>query len=195
MRPGPWRERLQRSLLTRPPAPPSGMASAAVLVPVIVHEPDPSILFIRRADHLTSHAGQVAFPGGGREPGDPDLIATALRETREEVGLDPARVEIAGFLDVQTTGNRRWAIVPVVGFVRPGFALKLAQAEVAQSFEAPLGFLMDPDNHQRKSAVWNGQTRSFYALPYKEWTIWGATAGIVRDLYEKTARPPPPKPA
>ncbi|MFG1225686.1 CoA pyrophosphatase [Xanthobacter wiegelii] len=156
---------------------------AAVLVPVIAR-PEPTILLTLRSSHLSQHAGQVAFPGGRIDPGDKDEIDAALREAREEVGLDSARVRPLGFLDGYLSGTGFW-IVPVVALVDPAYTLTLNPAEVEEAFEVPLGFLMSPRNHERQSREWKGTLRHYYVMPFEGHNIWGATAGMLRNLYEK----------
>ena len=156
---------------------------AAVLVPVVEHAHGAHMLLTRRADHLGQHSGQVAFPGGKMDPGETPAEA-ALREAEEEVGLDRSFVEIAGYLDLYETGTG-FRILPVVGFVQPGFTLTVNEDEVADVFEVPLSFLMNPENHQRHSAMWRGKRRQYYAMPYGGQYIWGATAGMLRNMYLK----------
>jgi 8-oxo-dGTP pyrophosphatase MutT (NUDIX family) len=159
------------------------LRAAAVLVPVIEHPEGPSVLLTRRADTLGNHAGQVAFPGGKIEVGEtPDQAA--LREADEEVGLKAEFVEVAGFLDTYETGTG-FRIQPVVGFVRPGFTLTVYPGEVAEVFEVPLAFLMDPKNHERHKATWRGKEREYYAMPYNGHYIWGATAGMLKNMYDR----------
>lgn len=159
------------------------LRAAAVLVPVIEYPDCPSILLTRRSDHLGNHAGQVAFPGGKMDPGETPAEA-ALREADEEVGLKSAFVEIAGYLDTYETGTG-FRILPVVGLVRPGFTLQIHDGEVAEVFEVPLSFLMNPDNHERHSATWRGRAREYYAMPYNGHYIWGATAGMLKNMYDR----------
>ena len=154
---------------------------AAVLVPVVEHAHGAHMLLTRRADHLGQHSGQVAFPGGKMDPGETPAEA-ALREAEEEVGLDRSFVEVAGYLDLYETGTG-FRILPVVGFVRPGFTLTVNEDEVADVFEVPLAFLMNPENHERHSAMWKGKRRHYYAMPYGGQYIWGATAGMLRNMY------------
>ncbi len=154
---------------------------AAVLVPVVNHPGEPTILLTKRTDHLTKHAGQVSFPGGKVDEGDADAVAAALREAEEEVGLAPDHVEVCGFLDTYRTGTG-FEIVPVVGLVRPGFELTLQESEVQAAFEVPLHFLLDRKNHQRQSAMWQGIRREYYAMPYGDYFIWGATAAMLVNL-------------
>ena len=157
---------------------------AAVLIPIIEHSSHPHVLLTRRAAHLNSHSGQVAFPGGKIEADDASPAAAALRETREEIGLAATYVQIAGCLDVYATGSG-YHILPLIGFVSPGFELTPDAGEVAEIFEVPLAFLMDARNHQKHSGIWQGKRRHYYAMPYGEHYIWGATAGMIRNLFER----------
>lgn len=156
---------------------------AAVLVPVIAHPDAPSVLFTRRTDRLQDHAGQVSFPGGGREPHDPDPVATALRETEEEIGLKRAHVEIMGYLGGYLTISG-YAVTPVVGLVRPGFSLAADPLEVAEVFEVPLEFLIDPSNRQVQSRRVGQEEVGFYVFKYGEHTIWGATAAMLVNFLD-----------
>ena len=156
---------------------------AAVLVPLVERD-ELTVLLTRRTDHLRAHAGQISFPGGRVEAGDRDFVETALREAEEEIGLGRENVEIAGFLDSYET-RTGFHITPVVGFVRPGFELTLDRFEVAEAFEVPLDFLFDPSNHQRHSRVHNGARRYYFAMPYGDYYIWGATAGMLMNLYRR----------
>lgn len=162
--------------------------AAAVLVPIVLHEPELTVLLTQRTDHLASHAGQVAFPGGKIEPRE-DALAAALRETREETGLDQSYIEPIGFLDAYLT-RTSFHVVPVVALVKPGFVLAPHEGEVAAVFEVPLRFLMSQENHARHSREWLGKQRYFYAMPYGERYIWGATAGMIMNLYDRLYRAP-----
>ncbi|MEQ9143623.1 MAG: CoA pyrophosphatase [Parvibaculaceae bacterium] len=164
---------------------------AAVLVPIVVHESGPTVLLTRRADHLNSHSGQVAFPGGKVEPGETPVEA-ALREAEEEIALDRSFVEVVGFIDPYETGTG-FRILPVISFVRPGFSLTADPGEVAEIFEVPLSFLLDDNNHERHSVFWRGKRRAYYAMPYRGHYIWGATAGMIRNLHDRMHRDAPPK--
>ena len=159
---------------------------AAVLVPIIERD-EPSVLFTQRTAHLTDHAGQISFPGGKIDASDESPAAAALREAEEEIALPRRFVEPLGYLDVHMTpfGYR---ILPVVARVRAGFALRLNSGEVGEAFEAPLVFLMTPQNHKRESRDWNGLTLSLYAIPFGDRNIWGATAAVLRNLYERVYR-------
>ena len=159
---------------------------AAVLVPIVDH-PEPTVLLTQRAQHLPDHAGQVSFPGGKIEKGDKDPCASALREAREEIGLDRSYVEPFGYLDLYMT-TLGYRIVPVIARVKPGFTLKLNVAEVDNTFEVPLTFLMDQTNMQRHSREWQGMTRHYYAITFGEHYIWGVTAGILRNLHDRIYR-------
>src|SRR5690349_15784461 len=157
---------------------------AAVIVPVILRR-DPVLLFTRRTEHLSSHAGQICFPGGRVHPDDRTLIQTALREMQEEIGLSPSSVKIGGFLDSHETANSGYVILPVVGFLRGDFVLSVNADEVAEVFEAPLSYILDPKHHDRRSLERNGVVREFFAIDYGNHTIWGATAAMVVNLSER----------
>ncbi|MGI9414803.1 MAG: NUDIX hydrolase, partial [Hyphomicrobiales bacterium] len=157
---------------------------AAVLVPLVNRGHGLQVMFIQRTESPDAHGGQIAFPGGKVEHHDPGPLEAALRETEEEVGLRHHYVEVLGFLDAYRTGTG-FRIAPVVGLVEEGFSLVPAPDEVADIFEVPLAFLMDPANHKTDSRVWKGKRRYFYAMPYQDRYIWGATAGILRNMFER----------
>jgi len=159
---------------------------AAVLVPVIERN-EPSVLFTQRTAHLADHPGQISFPGGKIESSDESPAAAALREAEEEIALCRRFAEPLGYLDIHMTpfGHR---IVPVVARVRLGFALRLNRDEADDAFEVPLGFLMTPQNHKRETRDWNGLSLSLYIMQFGDRNIWGATAGILRNLYERLHR-------
>jgi 8-oxo-dGTP pyrophosphatase MutT (NUDIX family) len=162
--------------------------AAAVLVPLVVRDGGLTVLLTQRTAHLNDHAGQVSFPGGRHEPDDENTTATALREAQEEVGLDPSRVEVLGTLPEYLTGTG-FRVTPVVGLVHPPFTCKADTFEVAEIFEVPLSFLMDPKNHEVRVLNWEGGNRRFFAMPYPrgeaggDYFIWGATAGMLRNFY------------
>jgi 8-oxo-dGTP pyrophosphatase MutT (NUDIX family) len=155
---------------------------AAVLIPVVARE-EPMVLLTQRTAHLKDHAGQISFPGGKMEPGETPA-ATALREAEEEIGLGAPFVQPLGYLDLYMT-TFGFRIVPTVARVTSGFVLRLNREEVDDAFEVPLSFLLASENHQRHSREWNGLTRHFYAMPFGERYIWGATAGMLRNLWER----------
>jgi 8-oxo-dGTP pyrophosphatase MutT (NUDIX family) len=161
---------------------PEEIRPAAVLVPVVRRESGLTVLLTRRTEHLNDHAGQISLPGGRAEPGDADATQTALRETAEEIGLEAARVEVLGTLHpyVTVTGYR---VTPVVGLVNPPIELRPDEFEVAEVFEVPLEFLLDPANHQRNRVLTEGRERHYYAMPYRQYYIWGATAGMLMNFY------------
>lgn len=167
--------------------PPGPLRPAAVLVPIVLREPEPTVLLTRRTDHLHHHPGQVSFPGGRVEDEDASPIDTALRETEEEISLHRAHVELLGCLPQYQTGTG-FDITPVVGLVTPPFELQIDPFEVAEVFEVPLSFLLDESNHQRHSAVIRGVRREYYAMHYGEYFIWGATAGMLVSLQRFVCR-------
>jgi 8-oxo-dGTP pyrophosphatase MutT (NUDIX family) len=156
---------------------------AAVLVPVVMHE-EPTLLLTERASHLRQHSGQIAFPGGRVDPTDESIEAAACREAEEEIGLDSRFIHPLGYLDAYLSGTN-YLVMPLVARVSPSYALNINPHEVADVFEVPLGFLMDPARHELHSREWKGRLRRYYAIPYEERYIWGVTAGIIRNLYER----------
>ncbi|HZY20611.1 MAG TPA: CoA pyrophosphatase [Ramlibacter sp.] len=160
-------------------------AHASVLVPIVQRD-EPWVLLTERTTHLSTHSGQIAFPGGKRDDTDRDAAHTALREANEEIGLDPAEVEVVGQMPTYVTGTR-FIITPVVALVRPDAALELNPDEVADAFEVPLRFLMDPANHRRHAIDAGGVRREWFSMPYTaggtERFIWGATAAMLRNFY------------
>ena len=163
------------------------LTAAAVLVPIVRRDGAPTVLFTRRTDHLKSHSGQISFPGGRMEERDPTPEATALRETREEIGLAESEVELLGRLDISETGTG-YRVIPVVGMVDPPLSLVPDANEVAEIFEAPLDFLVDPANHRFETRTRDNVERRFHAIPYGGYFIWGLTARILVNLSEVLAR-------
>ena len=157
---------------------------AAVLVPIIRRAKEPTVLLTRRADHLRSHKGQISFPGGRRDAGDVSTAANALREAEEEVGLPPANVEVVGYLDDYPTMTR-YLVTPVVGVVSGEPVLRPHEGEVAEVFEVPLGFVLDPASFERKVFSRDGLNVPFFELNYGHHRIWGATAGMLWNLSQK----------
>jgi 8-oxo-dGTP pyrophosphatase MutT (NUDIX family) len=160
---------------------------AAVLIPVI-DRPNPTVLLTQRSAHLNDHAGQISFPGGKIDAADASPLDAALREAEEEVGLGRQFIDPIGYLDLYGT-SFGFRILPTVAKVKPGFELRINTAEVDDAFEVPLAFLMNPANHQLHSKEFRGVERFYYAMPYGERYIWGATAGILRVLYERIFAP------
>ncbi|UXN59438.1 CoA pyrophosphatase [Phyllobacterium zundukense] len=161
------------------------LRDAAVLVPIVDRGAEASVLLTLRNANMRKHSGQVAFPGGAIDPEDDyEPEKAALREAHEEIGLEGRHVEVIGRLPryLTTTG---YSITPVLGLVHPPFELTLNPAEVADVFEVPLSFLMDPDNHGRESRIWQEKERFYYTMPFGDRFIWGVTAGIIRTLYER----------
>jgi 8-oxo-dGTP pyrophosphatase MutT (NUDIX family) len=189
-----WQPEVERetSFSTRAPA------QAAVLVPIVVRGADflqSTVLLTQRANHMSTHSGQIAFPGGKVDPQDANHQATALREAQEEVGLDPQHVQVIGELPVYVTGTAFW-VTPVIALVTPEFELTLNADEVQDVFEVPLSFLMNPANHRRHHFEWQGKQRQWFSMPYQETRlgpdgqrdeverfIWGATAAMLRNFY------------
>ncbi len=159
---------------------------ASVLVPLVLHDRGLTVLLTERTTHLSSHSGQIAFPGGKADPEDSSATDTALREAEEEIGLDRHYVEVLGSLPIYTTGSA-FIVTPVVALVSADYAMTLNPHEVADAFEVPLDFLMDPANHRRHAVEWAGSRREWFSMPYNDTSeerfIWGATAGMLRNLY------------
>jgi 8-oxo-dGTP pyrophosphatase MutT (NUDIX family) len=159
--------------------------AASVLVPLVLRDEGVNVLLTQRTAHLTDHAGQISFPGGRAEEGDADAVATALRESEEEIGLAPAVVDVLGRLPEYRTVTG-YRVTPVVALVEPPFTLRLDTFEVSEAFEVPLAFLMDPVNHERRLYRYADIARTFYAMPYhaaRRYFIWGATAAMLRNFY------------
>jgi 8-oxo-dGTP pyrophosphatase MutT (NUDIX family) len=165
--------------------------AASVLVPLVARDDGLHVLLTRRTDHLTDHAGQISFPGGRADPGDVDVVDTALREAQEEVGLPRERVQVLGPLNTYSTVSS-YVVTPIVGLIEPPFQLALDAFEVAEAFEVPLPFLMTPAHHQRHAMEYEGVKRQFLSMPWqgidaqgqpREYFIWGATAAMLRNLY------------
>lgn len=160
------------------------VTEAAVLVPIVLHADGPQVLLTQRTAHLSDHAGQVSFPGGRSEPEDGSAVETALREAYEEVGLHRRHVDVMGTLPDYLTGTG-YLVTPVVALVHGPFELQADPHEVAEIFQVPLAFLMDGNNHQRRRFTMpgEGRERMFYTMPYQDYFIWGATAGMLRNLF------------
>ena len=165
--------------LERSPAP----RAAAVLVPVVIRT-QLSVLLTQRAADLPNHAGQISFPGGKIERSDAGPMAAALREAEEEIGLQPHMIEPLGYLDGYLTGTNFY-VVPIVAMIKPDFSLKLNPGEVDEAFEVPLSFLMDEANHEIQTRLWQDRIVSYYVMAYLERFIWGATAGMIRNMHER----------
>lgn len=161
--------------------PEGSLVPAAVLVPLVLRADGITVLLTQRTDHLHDHAGQISFPGGRIEGSDASPVAAAIRETIEEVGIEPDKIQTVGQLDPYVT-RTGYAVTPVVGFLLPPFTVRPDPFEVAEVFEVPLNFLLDPGNLQRHSRIFEGKERFFYAMPYREHYIWGATAGMLVNL-------------
>ncbi|MGQ0485415.1 MAG: CoA pyrophosphatase [Hyphomicrobiales bacterium] len=161
---------------------------AAVLVPAVARAHGLTLLLTQRTEHLARHGGQVAFPGGRVDVSDAGPVAAALREAEEETGIERRFVEPVGFLDTYLTSTA-YRVVPVVALVREGFHIAPHAGEVAAVFEVPLAFLMDPAHHERHSREWQGKQRFYYAMPWQDRYIWGATAGMIRNLYHLMYEP------
>jgi 8-oxo-dGTP pyrophosphatase MutT (NUDIX family) len=166
--------------------PSTALRPAAVLVPLIDRAEGMSVLLTQRTQHLSAHAGQISFPGGRIEESDADATEAALRETEEEVGLLREHVTVIGRLDTYVTGTG-FEITPVVGIVTAPFSLAIDPFEVAEVFEVPLSFILDPTNHRRTTRDFEHRTRNFFVLPFENRNIWGATAGMLVNLAEVLA--------
>jgi 8-oxo-dGTP pyrophosphatase MutT (NUDIX family) len=167
-------------------ASPSGrdLRPAAVLAPLILHKGPARLLLTERAAHLNNHGGQISFPGGRIETNDSTSSAAALREVEEEIGIGSAHIELIGRFDAYETVTG-FQVTPFVGVLKPGFVIKADANEVADVFDTPFDFLMNPVNHQHQSRVWNGKRRYYYAMPWQDRYIWGATAGMLKALYDR----------
>jgi len=161
-----------------------GLRPAAVLVPVVDRPDGATMLLTKRTEKLTSHPGQVAFPGGRVDPEDVSIEAAAMREADEEVGLKAEYIEVVGRLADYYSGSG-FRITPVLAVVRPGFTLTINPDEVDEAFEVPLAFLMDAANHKTDSRIWGDIKRHFYTMPYGDRYIWGVTAGIIRAVHDR----------
>lgn len=170
---------VEKKFMDREPLP------AAVLLPIVLR-PNPTVLLTLRTPHLSTHSGQIAFPGGKVDETDADPTSAALREAQEEIGLEPHFVEVIGQLPLYVTGSA-FHITPVVALISPGFTLKANPYEVADIFEVPLAFLMNPAHHRHHQVDWQGVQRQWLSMPYQddltERFIWGATAGMLRNFY------------
>lgn len=179
--PRPW----QPEILKERPWTDKAIAHASVLVPIVTRD-RPMVILTERTTHLSSHSGQVAFPGGKRDATDTDAAHTALREAHEEIGLEQGLVDVIGELPTYTTGSQ-FIITPVIALVRPEHVLKLNAYEVADAFEVPLEFLMNPAHHRRHALEWENYRREWFSMPYMDGSnerfIWGATAAMLRNLY------------
>ena len=163
--------------------PSKSLTPAAVLVPIVDRDAGPTVLLTRRTDHLYHHAGQISFPGGQVDPVDSNAEAAALRETEEEIGLPRRHITLVGTLDTYVT-RTGFEVLPKVGVVAPPFPLAPDSFEVAEVFEVPLDFFLVPENRKTHSRVYQGKERHFYVFPYRDYFIWGATAGMLVNLVE-----------
>lgn len=187
-------ERLRAALAAPPAQPPivgdleelraEANIAAAVLI-AVTDRPDPGVILTVRREHLRTHAGQIAFPGGRLDPGE-DAVAAALREAQEELLLDPAAVLVAGAIEPYRTVTS-YVVTPVLGVVPPDLPLHPHEHEVADWFEAPLAYLLDPANQHRRSALFQGRTRHYYEIVWEDRRIWGATAAMIVNLGRRLA--------
>lgn len=157
---------------------------AAVLIPIIERSSETTVILTKRSHELPTHAGQISFPGGTYEEQDKDAIDTALREADEEIGLKHDQVKVLGLLDPYFTVTG-FQIAPILGTITSSFEAQTNPQEVVEIFEVPLSFLMSKENHHKHSLMWQGKKRYYHAMPYKNYYIWGATAGIIHNLYER----------
>lgn len=162
---------------------------AAVLIPIVAHD-ELTVLFTQRTETLSSHAGEISFPGGKIDPEDSGPLETAMREAHEEIGLPESFIEPIGYLDTYRTGTG-FVVAPVVALIRPGFRLDLNPHEVVNVFEVPLSFLMNRTNHHRHERVFETRKRFFYAIPFGSHYIWGATAGMIRNMTDRLTKNDP----
>ena len=170
------------------PAEPPRLRAASVLVPLVARRGGPRVVLTRRAARLRHHPGQIAFPGGKQDPGDPTALDAALREAWEEIGLPPGAVTILGSFDRHETVTR-FSVTPFVGLVAPGFEPRIDPSEVEEVFEVPLAFLVDPAHRRRHRRVWGGGSREYLAIPYGPYYIWGATARMLARLGDRIGGP------
>jgi 8-oxo-dGTP pyrophosphatase MutT (NUDIX family) len=160
------------------------LTPAAVLVPLVVRDDGLNVILTKRTEHLKNHAGQISFPGGRVDDADRDARHTALRETEEEIGLPPHQIEIIGELDAYIVGTG-YLVNPIVGIIQPPFEITPQADEVAEVFEAPLDYLIALENFERFARDYNGQTRHHFAITWQDYFIWGATAGMLRNLSQR----------
>lgn len=165
---------------------PEGLAlkQAAVLAPLIRRDEGWTLLLTQRTAEMPTHAGQIAFPGGRVQPEDATIVETALRETQEEVGIERRFITPLGTIDAYETVTG-FHVTPIIAIIKQGFALQPDPREVADVFEAPLSFLMNPKNHERHERDWQGHKRAYYVMPWRDRFIWGATAGMIKTLYDR----------
>jgi 8-oxo-dGTP pyrophosphatase MutT (NUDIX family) len=162
----------------------SPLREAAVLIPVVDRREGAGLLLTKRAEKLRKHSGQISFPGGAIDPGDASPEAAAMREADEEIGLKPDMIETLARLPTYLAGTG-FLITPVLALVRPDYSLAINEEEVEAAFEVPFAFVMDPDNYEPSSRVWQGREHFFYSITFEQHRIWGITAGILRVLYER----------